>query len=1087
MKFLAPAICLGLILSFFSNFSNAKDDLDHAGFDGTVTDANGAVIAGATVKIRNLSGRREVIVLTDNQGRYSLRMMPPGSYDLTVEATGFQTVQIKKVIASAGMSLKRDFQLSPATVTDEVIIESASDAGDTGLIDTTRTVVGGSISSRSADALPVASRNPFELVFLLPGASLPALSDSDLAEGDNKTNYRRTPEESGIFSLNGGTPFSNNLTIEGLDNNDDRAARERFIPSMLAVEEVQVVANQFSAEYGRASGGRVNMRLRGGSDRLHGQFQYFFRDESLNANGYFRNADPARGIRLPYQNHNPGVSLGAPLIQGKISIFGAYEYDDVYDRAEIRALLPVGVNPVLSLPRPNGEILGFTAIDKDGATKMINGGAAVGLYDETVTTPKTAHTLQSRADFRIIRNHESFGLLTLARNRDERGFSGGRRTLETLRSSGRSSHSLAFSDNFIISPKMMNNARVQYSSLRPNERPDRNSPVIIIDIDDPRDVIRDPNSNPLTRSGTLLAGSSNSSGTDRIEDRFQFQDTLSYVLGSQTLRFGVDLQSIDSNFNDLSDTSGTFTFSTPADFIESRPSRFEQRFFTGSKLKNTYFSFFHQNDWRVRPNLTLSYGIRWDNESIVRDRNNIGPRFSFAWDPHASGKSVIRGGYGIFYNRALLRTVDDYTLTSKSVRIDTNNDLSRSLLSELIFPEILAANDPRVKQMGVRESGFLRRLGGGFRIPESYQASLGFERVLTRGMKLEINYVFNRGLHLWREINANAPRLPAGFSDFTSYLTSKDFENSKDPATGLRPIASSGNADTVRFDMSTQSSRTVKENGKNIVIFGLNNQSTSNSTSGLKAALAAIRDLRPDPALTQIEELQSRGNSFYHGLSFELQGRLFAGGTLRASYTLSRLIDDGVVNTSSPLVVGDFKRERAPSLLDARHRISLSGNYRMTQWLGALAVSGILTVTSSRPFNIGANGNDRNLDDVDNDRPEFNGLINAIAWRKPGQPLPQSLAESFSLPAIGYTGNLRRNAGRGPSQYSLNLRLSRKFSLNEHHGMEFLIEAFNPFNSTLFNFGAEFVNFNPTSLGNFLVPQRTIKPRTLRIGARIDF
>lgn len=167
--------------------------------------------------------------------------------------------------------------------------------------------------------MPTESRNPLDLIYTLPGTAPPALSDKDLAEGDRASSYRRTPEEAGIFSLTGGTPFSNNLTIEGLDNNDDRAARERFLPSTHAVEEVQVITNQFSAEYGRASGGRVNLRLRGGANRIHGHGFYYFRDESLNANPFARNADQSRGKRIPFQNHNPGGSVGGPIKHDKLS------------------------------------------------------------------------------------------------------------------------------------------------------------------------------------------------------------------------------------------------------------------------------------------------------------------------------------------------------------------------------------------------------------------------------------------------------------------------------------------------------------------------------------------------------------------------------------------------------------------------------------------------------------------------------------------------------------------------------------------------------------------------------------------------
>ena len=140
------------------------------------------------------------------------------------------------------------------------------------------------------------------------------------------------------------------------------------------------------------------------------------------------------------------------------------------------------------------------------------------------------------------------------------------------------------------------------------------------------------------------------------------QDTFSYIAGSHSLKFGVDVQRIRSTFIDLSDVSGTFNFRSAGDFLANRPSRFRQNFQTESTQKNIYSGFYIQDEWRVLPNLVLSYGLRYENEQIVGDGNNFGPRFALAYDPFKSGKTVIRAGAGLFYNRALLRTIDDFTL-----------------------------------------------------------------------------------------------------------------------------------------------------------------------------------------------------------------------------------------------------------------------------------------------------------------------------------------------------------------------------------------------------------------------------------------
>src|SRR5215813_1367534 len=1082
---LALVVCALCAASYVSAGSiKSIDDLDHVNFEGVVADSNGNMIADARVFVRRTGVGAERSTRTNLEGRYRFSTLSPGDYELRAEAAGFQTALHEKISAVAGATIRRDFKLSPAAVEAQITIDAAANPT---VVDTARTVVGGTVTREQIDRLPTESRNPLDLIFTLPGVAQPALSVRDLAEGDAQDDFNSTPEEAGVFSLAGGAPFSNNITIEGLDNNDDRGARERINISTHAVEEVQVITNQFAAEYGRASGGRVNLRLRGGSNEFHGQAFYNFRDESLNANSYRRNADPARGFRIPYQNHNPGASVGGPLIKNRIFFFGAYEYDNVYDRAEIAALTPVDANPAFPLPKPNGADLGVIRRNRNGQTTTVNGGALVGLFDETVTTPRVAHTLQSRVDFSLGEKSEAFALFTLARNRDERGFPGGRRTLDTLLSSGRNSQSYAFSDNLILSSRTVNTARFQFSRLTPVFVPPADKPVVIINIADPRDVTGDPNANPLTRSGNLTAGASTLFGVDRREDRYQIQDTLSYASGAHTARVGVDAQAIRSRFVDLEDTTGTFNFATAADFLDNKPSRYQHRFNTDSELRNTYTGVFIQDEWKAKQNLTLSFGLRWENETVIEDRNNFGPRLSLAWDPFKTGKTVVRAGYGIFYNRALLRTLDDFILTSNALQIDTNNEAAGRLLTELRFPAVLDPTDPRVAELGVRESGFLRRLSDNFRIPESYQASLGLEREVARGFKVEVNYVFNRALHLWREINANAPRLPAGFRDFTEYLLSRDFDNSRNPATGQRPITATGNADVARFSLSRTPSETITEGGKRIVIIGLNNPSTANNSIGRAGALAALRNLRPNPAVTQIEELQSRGNSYYHGVSVEAQRRLNERGFMRASYTLSRLIDDGVVNTSSPLVVGDFRRERALSLQDARHRVAISCGAVFPRWLARLSLSGAFNYSSSLPFSIGVRGADRNLDDVNNDRPNFTGDLDRIVWRRPGQPLDPTLVAGFSLPTIGTAGNLPRNAGRGPARYTLNLRLAREFKFSESRKAEIQIEAFNPFNATIFSFGSEFIDFGPTGLGDFLTPRRTVKPRTMRVGLKFDF
>jgi len=358
-----------------------------------------------------------------------------------------------------------------------------------------------------------------------------------------------------------------------------------------------------------------------------------------------------------------------------------------------------------------------------------------------------------------------------------------------------------------------------------------------------------------------------------------------------------------------------------------------------------------------------------------------------------------------------------------------------------------------VRDFGVSNTNFSRRLDPQLRIPESYQLNAGVERDLGRGYSVEANFTFTRGIHLWREFNANAPVLPAGYSNFSEFLASRDFANFMNPVTATRPLYNAATAgELVRFIYGNPNTNTVNrliEFGVPVSVMNLNSPS---STTMLDVALAAINHLRPDPARGELEQLVSAGNSFYRGMTIELRKRFGSGLAFRAGYTLSSLIDDGVVNTSDALVPGDFRAERARSLLDRRHRFVFSGTFD----LRVLQLSPIWRVASGAPFNISLGGTDRNLDDVSNDRPNYSGDL-----------------RSLSVPPIGQVGNLPRNAGRGPGLFVFDLNVTREIHLGGVM-VRPSVEFDNVLNKTVFSFGSEFIDSPVTT--------RTMRPRQIRVG-----
>ncbi len=1072
-------------------------DLDNVAIAGRVMDQNGAVIPGASVTATLLKTKTERTVTANDEGRYTIIQLEPGIYSVKVSFTNFATEEKTDLTTVAGQSIELDFALKPAAVTSETVVVSPANAPE---VDTTRTVVGGTIATREVEVLPVATRSPIDLIFTLGGVAEEPLSTRDLAE--DRTTARTAPEEAGNFSLSGGPAYSNNITIDGLDNNDDRAARERFTPSLEAVEEVQMIRNQFAAEYGRASGGRVNLRTRGGSNKFHGRFYNFYRNDIFNANTF---NNKRLGLpRPPFEEHDPGFTFSGPIklpfYNGvdRAHFFAAYEFDTILDSTTIDTLLPIDQNPRFPLPAPTNPSARRAENPPAPALIATHGIAP---FVEGLSTPQRNQIFTLRVDHKFADMHNGQINYQLGRFTNLRQFGGGSRLAEALQAKTRNTDAIAYLDNHVFSANAVAQTRFQWSRLTPAiVAQGRSSPVVLIDINDSEGLV----------TGTLIAGSSTTGATDRSETRWQAQEIFTYVSGTHSLKFGGDVQRIKSTFIDLSDASGTFDFNSFGDFLTNAPNRFRQNFLTNSTQRNVYTGIFAQDDWRVWPNLTISCGLRWENESIRPDHNNFGPRFAYAYDPFKSGKTVIRGGAGIFYNRALLRTIDDFTLGAQQLFLDTDDIpiMQRAaVLSQIHFPQSMTDDSLIIKQFATLNAGFSRRLDPALRIPESYQANVGIERELPRAWVFEANYTYNRSLHLWRELNINPPRLPVGFTSFTQYLLTRDFPNFLSAPGGSRPIINTSAAgELVRFVLSPpdpanpNSVARIFELGVPVSLVNLN---SFTSTTVVNAALAALNSLRPDPTRTEIEQLISAGNAFYHGLTVEVRNRWRqkssgAGFSFRAVYTLSFLTDDGIVNTSDALVPGDFRSERSRSLLDRRHRVAFSGTFDTSRALGQLRFAPILRLASGAPFNISLGGVDRNLDDVSNDRPNFIGARNALHWRKPGDPIDPSVLNQFSLPTIGQSGNLPRNAGSGPGQFVFDLNVSREFKLNEKMRMRWSVEFDNVLNATVFSFGSEFIDFNafgPTAtasqrqafIDQFLVTTRTMRPRQLRLGIKFDF
>ncbi|MEP7211840.1 MAG: carboxypeptidase regulatory-like domain-containing protein [Acidobacteriota bacterium] len=1156
--------CLSFFsLCLFAALAINAQDLDDVEISGRIVDSNNQAVVGATIKATETQTGVERTVTSNEEGRYSIIELKPGVYKVIVNATGFGAKGSAELQTVSGQNVRLDFDLSPAGVTAEQNVTVTDD--DAPIVDTSRTIVGGTITEREIEEIPNSGRNPLDLVLTLGGTSEEQLSTSGLAE-DRSASV--APLEQGNFSLSGGTAYSNNLTIDGLDNNDDRSSRDRFQPSLEGIAEVQVITNQFSSEYGRASGGRINLRTRSGSNRFRGRAFMFYRDDALNANTYYNNAHDPFIPRPKLTEYNPGFTFSGPVIlpfgEGRSLFDGhnrtffamAYEYAKVQDTTLIDAYVPVVANPRYTLPTSTG---GSQTCDGNppvpnpptqpttpcAPTSGPPTAAYVVPYNRSLPTPNNNHTFTARIDHKLFKNNDiTFGLQLGFRDNLRQSTDSVTRLEDAFQAKKSNTRAYNVTDNHVFGANAVNQIRAQYSIFKPSfQTSNPNDPVVLISY-------RDPVSNSVR---TLTAGNSSASTFSasgstinfpdaRQETRWQFQDSLTLVAGSHTIKTGIDYQSVNSETVGLGDATGTFNFNSVLNYGLNTISRYRQNFGTASDVKNTYYGVFINDEFKPASNLTVSYGMRYERETAVDDNNNFGPRLGIAWDPFKKGKGVIRFGAGIFYNRVLLRTVGDSIQNANAnlVQFDTNNvgpaatDPRRDPILRAIaarFPSgyasttelrnlVTAACATVVTTLPCNaNTGFsignvssagnpLRSVDADLKIPESYQFNVGFEREIGRGLVFEANYTVNKTAFLWRDVNSNAPVVPAGYATFTEYLLANPFILSPTrrytfylgSTTDASGIATAQNGTTNCTTTTTNCFVNLNTtNGSSTIPLvsqaGLNNNATG---APIGIALAAVARFRPDQTVQETSRIGSHGNSFYQGLILEMRSRIrkigfgFAG-SLRANYTLSSTMDDGLNNTSNAEINGDFSREWARTTQDRRHRFNISGTFDTPVWLGKLRLSPLFRYGSSSRFNLGA-GDDRNLDDGSTDRVNFSGSISGIRYRGPRSPIPAALIAQLSLQPIGSRGgNLPRNAGTGPSFFTLDLNVTREWKFRERMRFRPVIEFDNILNASVFSFGSEFVDFTGLTAANsqaqqeFLVPTRTYRQRQIRIGFRFDF
>ena len=878
-----------------------------ATIEGVINDPNGAVVPGATVTAKNVETGFTREIQTDESGVYRLPLLPPGAYDLTVTAPNFTQARRGGVRLTVGQKLNLDISLSVTGGTETVNITA-----EVPIVETSRPSVSNSVNERAVSDLPVNGRNFIDFVTLTPGVV-------------------RDPR-GGDLSFGGQRGTFNSLQIDGVDNNNlffgqtlgrSGSGRAPYQFSQDAVKEFQVNTNTFSAEFGRAAGGLINVITKSGTNEFHGTGFEFYRDRSLNANSLrfdARAGSAGTGALVPntvkpaYHFHQFGGNIGGPVKRDRAFFF--FDYDG--QRSTTPNVVAFGVvPPIANDPSPADTQRGYQSLlpFQESYTRGFNQDVYLGKVDLQLDDANRIGFRYNRQNF-TGRNLESSGATS---------------ALEHTGNSNVTTDTFTVTLNTAFSPRFLNEFRAQVA--RDREPGFANSDL--------------PEANIAQGGQTVIViGRNNFSPRETTEDKYQLIDNVSYITGAHSFKGGLDVN-IEKILNFFpGQFGGRYFFDSYAQYALNQPSRYAQAFAgvgtTGPTSKPNFneFGFFLQDDWRISTGLTVNLGVRYDIQKLkappvfnpdprlaaagidtsrlANDYNNVAPRFGFAWKPLASDRLVARGGYGLFYGRTpaiMLGTAHTQNALSVILIELAGNRLPPGFIYPARFSDLsqVAAFAPSTPSIYVFEKNYQQ--------PYTQQASLGLEYGLTGDISVGASYLFVKGAHLQRtrDINLFAPAPYPAFG-YPNFLRHPGVQGTPD-----RPVA----------------------------------------------------------GFARISQFESNANSNYNALVLQVKKRFSRRFQFDASYTFSKVIDDKPDATSVvPFNTGDdskqaqqsffLRDDRGPGDANIPHRFVASGLWDISYFsgLGGVAravvdgwqASGILQANSNLPFSATVGQTDLNND-----------------------------------------------------------------------------------------------------------------------------
>ena len=821
---------------------------------GRVLDPQGAVVPGVTVVARDANSGlfRETVTTAD--GTFFFSGIRPGRYAVSAELPGFKKVTRPDVVVEVGKTMAVDLRLEVGALEQSVTINAESP-----LVDTSSKEVGGNISNRELVELPSINRNFVGFVGLLPGI-VPSISNESFG--------------SDSITANAGDPRNNNYMLDGANNNDDvigqRAGTQARTP-IESVQEFQVLTGQFDAEFGRTTGAVINAVTKQGTNRFRGSAFSFFQDAALTTRDYFAEKEDLEKPDTKQQQF--GGTLGGPIVPDKAHFFASVE----------RVLIDDGVT--VNIPaRPE-----FNTTTTE-ATRVWN---TVARFDHQLNAANTWAVRWLRED--SPQYNQVIGNVTLDASREE--FDVDQTVVGTLStvlgSSKVNTLRLAWTREDVAFANPCFNGNGQDQAACP----------------------------PTLAFQTFTHGNSDVAQA-RVNDAYQLEDTFAWFVpgrrGDHNVKFGLQYQYSSQRFTNQGVSNGQFNFATDLPFDAADPRTYPERFTVrvpGPQdffQKGHYITAFGQDSWRMNDRLTLSLGARYDLDILPVptepnpffqlddypvDGTNLAPRVGFAYDVGGGGATVIRGGYGLFYNSVSIGTLsglisdgpfsDSFTVSYPLDGVDpgpSNGEfptdpflvngptVNRELLNSLYAPGAVVPN------------------GGSFSIdnpdrstPYSHQFSLGAERQVRSNLSVSAEYI---------------------------HVANRDFFINRDMNPGLR----------------TSTART--------------------------APYVRISDEFPAGVFTLVNE----GESDYDALQASVEKRFSDNWSTRVSYTLSRgrgNFDGNGIGTSPFQLLDDLRLDlnEGPVDGDRTHNLVVSGSALVPR-TGGLTVSWVARALSGSTFTL---------------------------------------------------------------------------------------------------------------------------------------